>query len=80
MRLKILKGNIPVVTNFLDMPDLADNKVFLNEFLAKEVHKLLRLELEQRLVIMKGFRLEMSRSSSEKAPTVKLYQFRPSAT
>ena len=43
MRLKILKGNIPVVTIFPDLPDLAENKVFLNEFLAKEVHKLLRL-------------------------------------
>ena len=43
MRLKNLKGNIPVVTIFLDLPDLAENKVFLNEFLAKEVHKLLRL-------------------------------------
>ena len=43
MRLKIVKGNIPVVTIFSDLPDLAENKVFLNEFLAKEVLKLLRL-------------------------------------
>ena len=43
MRLKILKGNIPVVTIFPNLPDLAENKVFLNEFLAKEVHKLLVL-------------------------------------
>ena len=34
MRLKILKGNIPVVTIFPDLPDLAF--VFLNEFLAKK--------------------------------------------
>ena len=43
MRLKIVKGNIPVVTIFPDLPDLTEDKVFLNEFLAKEVLKLLRL-------------------------------------
>ena len=43
IRVKILKGNIPVVTIFPDLPDLAENKVFLNEFLVKEVRKLLRL-------------------------------------
>ena len=43
MRLKIVKGNIPVVTIFPDLPDLAENKVFLNEFLPKEVLELLRL-------------------------------------
>ena len=43
MRLKILKGNIPVVTVSPNLPDLAENKVFLNKFLTKEVHKLLRL-------------------------------------
>ena len=42
-RLEILKGHIPVVTIFPDLPDLAEHKVFLNEFLAKEVYKLLRL-------------------------------------
>ena len=36
MRLKILKGNIPVVSIFPNLPDLAENKVFLNEFLAKK--------------------------------------------
>ena len=35
MRLKILKGNIPVVSIFPNLPDLAENKVFLNEFLAE---------------------------------------------
>ena len=35
MRLKILKGNIPVVSIFPNLPDLAENKVFLNEFLGK---------------------------------------------
>ena len=43
MRLKILKGNIPVVSIFPNLSDLVENKVFLNEFLAKEVHKLLIL-------------------------------------
>ena len=43
MRLKILKGNIPVVTIFPNLPDLAENKVFFNKFLVKEVHKLLIL-------------------------------------
>ena len=43
MRLKIVKGNIPVVTIFPDLPDLAENKVFLNEFLPKEMLVLLRL-------------------------------------
>ena len=43
MRLKIVKGNIPVVTIFPDLSDLTENKVFLSEFLAKEVFKLLRL-------------------------------------
>ena len=43
MRLKIVKGNIPVVTIFPHLPDLAENKVFLNEFLPKEVLELLRL-------------------------------------
>ena len=43
MRLKIVKGNIPVATIFPDLPDLAENKVFLNEFLPKEVLELLRL-------------------------------------
>ena len=37
MGLKIVKGNIPVVTIFPDLPDLTENKVFLSEFLAKEV-------------------------------------------
>ena len=41
LRLKILKGNISVVTMFPNLPAFAENKVFLNEFLAKEVHKLL---------------------------------------
>ena len=36
MRLKILRGNIPVITIFPNLPDLAVNKVFLNEFLAKK--------------------------------------------
>ena len=35
MRLKILKGNVPAVSIFPNLPDLAENKVFLNEFLAK---------------------------------------------
>ena len=35
MRLKILKGNIPVVSIFPNLPDLAESKVFLNEFLEK---------------------------------------------
>ena len=43
MRLKVLKGNITVVTIFPDLPDLAKNKVFLKEFLAKEMHMLVRL-------------------------------------
>ena len=43
MRLKIVKGNIPVVAIFPDLQDLTEDKVFLNEFLAKEVLKLLRL-------------------------------------
>ena len=43
MRFKIVQGNTPVITIFSDLPDLAENKVFLNEFLTKEVHKLLRL-------------------------------------
>ena len=43
MRFKILKGNIPVDIIFPNLPDLAENKVFLDEFLAKEVHKLLIL-------------------------------------
>ena len=43
MRLKIVKGNIPVVTILPDLPDLAENKVFLKEFLPKEVLELLRL-------------------------------------
>ena len=36
MRLKILKGNIPVVSIFPNLPDLAESKVFLNEFLEKK--------------------------------------------
>ena len=43
MRLKIIEGNIPVVTTFPDLSDLTENKVFLSEFLAKEMLKLLRL-------------------------------------
>ena len=43
MRLKIVKGNIHVVTIFPDLPNLAENKVFLNEFLPKEELALLRL-------------------------------------
>ena len=43
MRLKIVKENIPVVTIFPDLPDIAENNAFLNEFLAKEVLELLRL-------------------------------------
>ena len=43
MRLKIVKGNIPLVTIFPDLSDLTEDKVFLSEFLAKEVLKLLRL-------------------------------------
>ena len=35
MRLKILKGNVPVVSIFPNLPDLAESKVFLNEFLEK---------------------------------------------
>ena len=63
MRLKILKGKIPDVMFFINLTDLAENKVFLNE---------------QRLVIMKGSRSETYRSSSGKTPILKLYQFRPS--
>ena len=65
MRLKILKGNIPVVTIFPDLPDHADNKVFLNEFLAREVHKLLRLVR----VCAKARRYE--RVENEKSSSVK---------
>ena len=36
MRLKILKGNIPVVSIFPNLPDLAESKVFLSEFLEKK--------------------------------------------
>ena len=43
MRLKILKGDIPVITIFPNLPDLDGNKIFSNEFLTKEVLKLLRL-------------------------------------
>ena len=43
MKLKILKGNIPVVTIFPNLQDLAENEVFLNEFLGKELHRLLIL-------------------------------------
>ena len=35
MRLEILKGNIPVVSIFPNLPDLAQSKVFLNEFVEK---------------------------------------------
>ena len=35
MRLKILKGKIPVVSIFPNLPDLAKSKVSLNEFLEK---------------------------------------------
>ena len=43
MRLKILKGDIPVVTIFPNLPELDGSKIFLNEFLTKAVLKLLRL-------------------------------------
>ena len=43
MRLKIIKGNIAVINIFPNLPDLAESKIFLNEFLDKKVLNLLRL-------------------------------------
>ena len=39
----IIKGNIAVVNIFPNLPDLAETKIFLNEFLDKKVLNLLRL-------------------------------------
>ena len=69
MKLKIVKGNIPVVTIFRDLSDLTENKIFLSEFLAKEVLKLLILvRARAKAHNYETVWVETSRSLSEKAP------------